>query len=100
MGTPLPSRTMTLILLAPMMAIAPFVPEDLAYVGGRLLEVAERLRAAACVTADVAGGLDAARRLGPPRTMPGKGGGGGRARAALRPGRLRSRGGSEQAIMP
>ena len=26
MGTPLPSRTMTLILFAPMMAIAPFVP--------------------------------------------------------------------------
>ena len=26
MGTPLPSRTMTRILLAPMMAMAPFVP--------------------------------------------------------------------------
>ena len=72
MGTPLPSRTMTLILLAPMMAMAPFVPLLLAYVGGRLLEVADRLRAAACVTADVAGGLDAARLRGPPRTMPGK----------------------------
>ena len=100
MGTPLPSRTMTLILLAPMMAMAPFVPLLLAYVGGRLLDVAERFLAAACVTADVAGGLDAARLLGPPRTMPGKGGGGGRARAARRPGRLRSRGGSEQAMMP
>jgi len=47
MGTPLPSRTMTLILLAPMMAMAPFVPLLLAYVGGRRLEVALRLRAAA-----------------------------------------------------
>ena len=100
MGTPLPSRTMTLILLAPMMAIAPFVPEDFAYVGGRLLDVAERFLAAAWVTADVAGGLDAARLRGPPRTMPGKGGGGGRARAARKPGRLRSRGGSERAMMP
>ena len=63
--------------------------------------MAERLRAAACVTADVAGGLDAARLRGPPRTMPGKGGGGAaRAPRARRPGRLRSRGGSEQAMMP
>ena len=85
---------------APMMAMAPFVPLLLAYVGGRLFDVALRLRAAACVTAEVAGGLDAALRLGPPRTMPGKSGGGGRARAALRPGRLLSLGGSEQAMMP
>mmetsp|Transcript_25380 Transcript_25380/g.71213 ORF Transcript_25380/g.71213 Transcript_25380/m.71213 type:complete len:210 (-) Transcript_25380:234-863(-) len=100
MGTPLPSLTITRMRFAPMMAMAPFVPLLLAYVGGRLLLVAERLRAAACVTAEVAGGLDAALRLGPPRTMPGKGGGGGRARAALRPGRLLSLGGSEQAMMP
>ena len=64
------------------------------------MDVAERFLAAACVTAEVAGGLDAALRLGPPRTMPGKGGGGGLARAALKPGRLLSLGGSEQAMMP
>ena len=46
MGTPLPSLTITRMRFAPMMAMAPFVPLLLAYVGGRLLLVAERLRAA------------------------------------------------------
>ncbi len=62
MGTPFPSRTMTRMRFLPTMATAPVVPREFAKVGGRLLDVALRLRAAAAETADVADGTDGGRR--------------------------------------